>query len=259
MRAAKCPLFGVVLHFKAIRTARSPVHHTPPTFSLRPCSSQRTSIFPCRRSCMEANTRAMRREEVGRRAHRRRGASLKTSVPRKNLGLTGVRQRHWGRWAAEIRVPRTRTRLWIGTFQYPEQAALAYDVALFCFYRDTPPRKFNFPGAPRPYVPEYRRGNLPLPDIKDIAERHALDLYRLIARSNMPLPMPVPATIEPLADVAMVAATGACSATNNTGVTVAPDHGNDGENYINMDNNVVEDDPLLSMGIDDFADIVALC
>ena len=95
---------------------------------------------------------------------------------------TGVRPRKSGRWAAEIRVPTTREKLWIGTFGSDRLAALAYDAAVFCFYGEDLPktRRFNFPVAPRPDVPKILRGHLSVASVKSIAEYHARTVDALL-------------------------------------------------------------------------------
>ncbi|GMI83907.1 hypothetical protein like AT1G19210 [Hibiscus trionum] len=54
------------------------------------------------------------------------------ATERSHSRFKGARKRKWGKWVSEIRLPNSRERIWLGSYNTAEKAARAFDAPLFC-------------------------------------------------------------------------------------------------------------------------------
>jgi hypothetical protein len=97
----------------------------------------------------------------------------------KSRQFKGIRMRKWGKWVSEIRMPNSRGRIWLGSYDTPEKAARAYDFAVYCLRGSK--AKFNFPYS-LPEIPY--ASSLSPPQIQAAAVKFAEEEFWLPLEDN---------------------------------------------------------------------------
>ncbi|GLJ10410.1 hypothetical protein SUGI_0127670 [Cryptomeria japonica] len=96
-------------------------------------------------------------------------------ISKAQQNFKGVRMRKWGKWVSEVRVPylKGKGKIWLGSYDTPQEAARAYDCAVYCLRGSS--AEFNFPDS----LPEIPSASLLCPaEIQAVAAKFGKEEFR---------------------------------------------------------------------------------